>query len=152
MEPTSRPLLLSLRPRFAEAILTGSKTVELRRTRVAAPIGTELVLYASSPVMSVVGVATLLGRESGTPDSIWRKHKQHAGVRRREYDEYFAGSGLATALSIGKAQALAIPYTLAWLRDEAAFQPPQSYRYLTSADPISLRRLAEMEPNQAVPA
>ncbi|SFO06949.1 ASCH domain-containing protein [Amycolatopsis rubida] len=58
---------MSLRPRFAEAILDGTKTIELRRTRVSAPPGTKLVLYASAPTMAVVGIATLIGIEIASP-------------------------------------------------------------------------------------
>ena len=53
-----RTLLLSLRPRFAQAILSGAKTVEVRRRPVNAPPQTPIILYASSPTMAIVGTAT----------------------------------------------------------------------------------------------
>ncbi|MFC3452709.1 ASCH domain-containing protein [Amycolatopsis speibonae] len=85
-----RPLVLSLRPRFAEAILDGSKTIELRRTRLQAPTGTSLVLYAASPVMAVVGVATLAGVETASPNRIWQRHRLAVTLDRTEFDIYFA--------------------------------------------------------------
>jgi predicted transcriptional regulator len=78
--PAPRPLLLSLRPRFAQAILDGTKTVELRRTRVSAPPGTLLVLYASSPVMAVVGVAPLADRDAASLATIWRRYRDKLGL------------------------------------------------------------------------
>ena len=136
-----RPLLLSLRPRFAEAILDGSKTIELRRTRVAAPPGTHLLLYASAPIMAVVGVAVLGERHTARPSTIWRRHRTSLGLSRAEFDQYLAGAQFATALDITQAQALPDPFTLAWLRSHAWFQPPQSYRYIAPTDPAPLREL-----------
>jgi predicted transcriptional regulator len=136
-----RALLLSLRPQFAAAILNRTKTVELRRTRVAAPLGTRLVLYASAPVMAVVGIATLTDRITATPATIWRTYHNELGLRHAEFNEYLAGSNQATALTIADPQALPDPFTLAWLRTHATFQPPQSYRYIAATDPVPLRNL-----------
>lgn len=62
-----RTLLLSLRPRYATAILTGDKTTELRRRPVNALPGTPIILYASSPIMAVVGTARLADVHSCFP-------------------------------------------------------------------------------------
>jgi hypothetical protein len=48
-----RTLLLSLRPQFADAILSGTKTVELRRRPINAQSGTPILLYASRPTMAI---------------------------------------------------------------------------------------------------
>lgn len=140
-----RALLLSLRPRFAAAILDGTKTVELRRTRLAAPLGTALVLYASSPIMAVVGTATLAERHTASPSAIWRAHRHALGLTYGEFTEYLAGVDQATALTIERPQALPDPFTLAWLRRHAGFRPPQSYRYIAPSDPTPLRDLASAQ-------
>jgi predicted transcriptional regulator len=136
-----RPLLLSLRPRFAEAILDRSKTVELRRTRIAAPAGTQLILYASAPIMAVVGVATLTGRDTDTPARIWRRHRRNLGLSRAEFDQYIEGADLATAVVVDNATRLQDVHTLAYLRSQTGFHPPQSFRYLSSKDPEVLHNL-----------
>jgi predicted transcriptional regulator len=133
---------MSLRPRFAQAILDGVKTVELRRTRVSATPGTTIIIYASSPVMSVVGVASLLAVETGKPSALWRRHRRRLGLTRAEFDAYLDGTEIACCLSIGEPVTLPAPYALAWLRDQAAFRPPQSYRYLAHGDPEPLHLLA----------
>lgn len=140
--PATRPLLLSLRPRFAHAILDGTKTVELRRTRVSALPGTLLVLYASSPVMAVVGVATMADRDIASPPTIWRRYRDRLGLSRTEFFEYFSGAEHATALSITAPRTLPEPLTLNRLRTHSAFRPPQSYRFIASTDPAPLAELA----------
>lgn len=137
-----RPLLMSLRPRFAHAILNGEKTVELRRIRVSAPPGTTIIIYASTPIMSVVGVATLAAVDIARPATLWRKHRTRLGLTRSEFYEYLVGMEFGCALSIANLQTLPDPYTLAWLRAHARFQPPQSYRFLSDNDPEPLHALS----------
>jgi predicted transcriptional regulator len=132
---------MSLRPRFAQAILDGSKTVELRRNRVCAAPGSLIIIYASAPTMSVVGIATLAGIDTDQPSRLWKRHRQHIGLTRREFNDYLAGTEVASCLSIVAPRTLPVPYALAWLRDYATFQPPQSYRYLAENDPEPLHAL-----------
>jgi predicted transcriptional regulator len=125
-----RPLLMSVQPRFAEAILDGTKTVELRRTRLSAPDGSLLILYATAPTMAVVGLAVLHERDTDLPDTIWQRHLRHMALQRDEFDAYLAGAHHATALTLREPRRLTQTYPLAALRDEAPFTPPQSYRYI----------------------
>jgi len=136
-----RPLVLSLRPRFADAILDGTKTVELRRTRLSAPSGTLLILYASTPVMAVIGTAILADRDTDTPSRIWRRHRPNLSLTKAEYDAYLAGASTATAVTVASPQRLPEPHTLAALRTRATFRPPQSFRYLSDQDPVQLHDL-----------
>jgi predicted transcriptional regulator len=141
-----RPLLMSVRPRFAEAILDGTKTVELRRTRVAAAEGTRIVLYATAPTMAIVGLVTLEDRDTNHPSIIWRRYRRHLALARHEFDLYLVGAPLATALTLSSPQRLQQPQELAHLRHEAAFKPPQSYRYIAPSDPYFLRELGQALP------
>lgn len=137
-----RPLVLSLKPRFAEALLDGSKTVELRKTRVNAPPGTKLIFYASSPTMAVVGTATLAAVDTDTPNRIWQRYRRGLGLTRQEFLTYLAASGTATALSVTDPRRLATAPTLTTLRQQSGFRPPQSYRYLSEIDPPELHSAA----------
>src|SRR5262249_3864527 len=89
------PLLLSLRPRFAQLILAGGKTVELRRRSVNAPPGTLVILYASSPTMAIVGTARLRDVQVLDIESAWNRHRRRLGLSRTEFDSYLDGSANA---------------------------------------------------------
>ncbi|MFJ1874146.1 ASCH domain-containing protein [Streptomyces chartreusis] len=134
MNTPERALLLSLHPRFATAILTGEKTVELRRQRVAVPPGTPVIIYATSPVMALTGTARLTGVDTAAPGQIWRRHRTTCGISRTEYTAYMEGAAHASALLLDSARALSSPVPLDHLRATRAFHPPQSYRYLTHQD------------------
>jgi predicted transcriptional regulator len=136
-----RTLLLSLRPRFAQAILSGAKTVELRRGPVNAPPQTPIILYASSPTMAIVGTARLREVQTLTPDVAWCQHGRSLALSRLEFDAYLDGSVYAYLLILHRVCTLNEPLTLRDLRQEGHFQPPQSFRYIAPSDPAPVRHL-----------
>src|SRR5215204_963173 len=93
-------LFVSLKPRFAEMILAGEKTVELRRVRPAVSPGALVVLYASSPVKEVVGTGRVAAIEASSPSALWNSHGPLSGLSRREFRGYFAGVGEGVAISL----------------------------------------------------
>ncbi len=127
-------LLLSVRPRFMDAILAGDKHVELRRrpprsleTRVA-------LLYASSPVCALVGVCLIDGLIEAAPTRLWREVGGVSGVSRVMFTEYFSELAVASALLLGHRWRFREPISLAELRASwKGFQPPQSFRYLSAS-------------------
>ncbi|MBC9724519.1 ASCH domain-containing protein [Streptomyces sp. TRM68367] len=137
-------MLLSVHPRFATAILAGTKTVEVRRQRVAAPPGTPVLLYATAPTMAIVGLARITSVRVASPREVWSASRTKAGISRREYDEYMSGALQASGLSLEAPVAFESPVSLAALRASGSFHPPQSYRYLTGED---LRKVAVAAPD-----
>src|SRR4051812_25136463 len=135
MPPDDSALLLSLRPRYADLLLEGSKTVELRRVKPAASEGSTVLLYASSPTMTLVGRAEVAKIHVASLNEIWREHGDRTGITRKEYDCYFAGIDRAVAIELKQIRRLERPRPLDDLRRRlAGFRPPQSYRYLDSCE------------------
>lgn len=138
--PTGNPaLFLSLRPRYADLLLEGHKTVELRRVRPAAAEGSIVLLYAASPAMTLVGRAEVGQIHVAGLDEIWRNHGAETGITRAEYSRYFAGVDRAVAIELKRIRRLERPRPLEDLRQRlAGFRPPQSYRYLDSYELAAL--------------
>ncbi|NIY68316.1 ASCH domain-containing protein [Streptomyces malaysiensis] len=134
MNDLGRAMLLSVHPRFATAILAGSKTVEVRRQRVAAPPGTSVLLYATAPTMALVGMARIAAVHVASPREIWADHGARTGITRREYDTYMSGATQASGITLEGPVVFDEPVPLKALRAGGIFHPPQSYRYLTSED------------------
>jgi predicted transcriptional regulator len=128
---TDQPVLfVSIKPRFAEKILAGEKSVELRRVRplVAAP-GTLVVFYASSPTCEVVGTGRIEAIDS--PNAIWERHRSELGLPRSEYRSYLAGVRQAVGILLEDVRPLTCRVPLAALRQRlGGFEPPQSFRYI----------------------
>lgn len=139
MRPEERALLLSLRPRFAEMVLTGAKTVELRRVRPNVCPGAAALIYATSPTCALVGIAVVVAVDVDEHDEIWQRYSGDIGITRPEYDAYFAGSAEAVAIALRAVRRLPRPVGLPQLRQGRAwFRPPQSFRYLNPEQAASL--------------
>jgi predicted transcriptional regulator len=128
---TQTALLVSIRPRFAELIFSGSKQIELRRRCPRINAGDAVFVYVSSPVMALIGAFEVGKIVEGTPAKIWRTWGTQTGLDRAEYDRYFEGISVAYGLVIVRSWRLPTPVKLASLRRRhAGFHPPQAYHYV----------------------
>ena len=125
-----RALVLSLKPRFAEAILTGDKTVELRRVMPRITIPTLALLYATGPARSLVGTCFVRSVARLGADELWHRHGGDTALTRPEFNAYLAGLSEAAALFLEQAQRLSAPIPLRVLRQAEGFRPPQSFMYV----------------------
>ena len=126
-------LFLSIHPRFLDRILTGEKTVELRRQRPRDVTGQLVVLYATTPAKQLKGIARVTEIRSLPPQTLWPVVQHQACVKQAEYQRYFEGSDQAVGIFLADAIAFEHPLSLESLRQAwPGFQPPQGFRYLTA--------------------
>lgn len=117
--------IISIRPHFAEAILAGSKTVELRRRIPPLEIGTRLWIYATRPTAAVVGSAIVGGIARGTASYIWKAFSSNAYLSRDDFNAYFEGASEAIAISLLNIQRQRV-VDIDRLREmRPGFHPPQ---------------------------
>lgn len=127
--------LISIHPRFANAILDGSKQVEFRKVGFKREI-THVLLYATSPIQQIIGYVEVSEIEERSPAALWRSYREVAGIERAEFFAYYRGKKTGVAVKLRRPQRLARPLALGALHQGAA--PPQSFLYST---PEALRRL-----------
>lgn len=125
---------MSFRPRWADAILSGGKTVELRRRRSGCQPGTPIVIYASHPVMEIQGVCEVAGVVAGTPGEVWGATRGRNGVTRAESDDYLTRCETAYGIVVHRVRHLEAPVAL-------GHRGPRSFRYLRTDDPQDARLL-----------
>lgn len=124
-------ILMSVKPHFAQFILDGTKTVELRRVAPQAMPGTIVALYSSSPERAIVGTFVLGDIETASVSALWKSAGKKAGLTRRAFREYFMGAVKAHALSVRQPSRLPKPIGLRHIRFAfPGFRPPQNFRYL----------------------
>src|SRR5512136_2806234 len=83
-------LLLSIHPRYVDAILSGTKRVEHRRQRPRLASGQALI-YATSPRKALVANFRVASVVRAPLAELWRSVRDVAGVSRGEFDAYFEG-------------------------------------------------------------
>ncbi|MFO8101149.1 MAG: ASCH domain-containing protein, partial [Dehalococcoidia bacterium] len=81
-----------MRPKYAERILDGKKSIELRRVRPVVPEGAVLLIYVSSPVKALGAISTVQCVTSAQPHELWKSVKDKAGLTRTEFHSYFGGA------------------------------------------------------------
>lgn len=146
---TPRALLISIQPRFAQAILDGTKSIELRRTRPTLEPNAQALIYASSPTKAIIGTATVTQIFQDKPEGLWATHKDATGVTAAEFTEYFEGAKIAYGLELLAVQRIDGPVALSELR-QRGLEPPQSWRYLDGALAALLSNRESAAPSLAV--
>ena len=148
-----RMMILSLKPRYSEVILSGSKTVELRRTEPKIRVPTRALIYATTPVKALVGTCIVESVITDTLAVLWEAHGSRTGLRHAEFRSYFDGRDVGSALLLSGARRFARQVPLADLRASRCIdRPPQSYSYIDATTGDQLLRLAGLLPAAGDPA
>lgn len=130
---TDHDLILAVKPRWADLILDGHKTVEVRRTRPPLGAGTRMILYASRPTSSLVGVCDIVAVRTVPVSDLWRISQRGSCCTRDEFEDYFAGAAEGTAIVLASPRRVR-PVSLATLRREVdSGMPPHSFRAISRA-------------------
>lgn len=139
----SNSILLSIRPKYAEKILEGSKTVELRRVRpIYIAKGSLAFMYVTSPVKSIVGAFKVdLVIEMNLRD-LWKAVKSRAGISQKEFDSYFEGTCRGVGIFFSEIWLFSKLISLKDLKKKMDFQPPQSFRY-AKANELAIPQFTE---------
>lgn len=121
-------VLLSIKPEFALKIFDGSKRYEYRRAIFKRGGVTGVVVYASDPVKKVIGefdIAVILHDE---PQALWEKTKNHAGISKQRFLEYFVNKTKGYAIKVKSTRMYDSPLPLDSFMVPS---PPQSFMYLS---------------------
>jgi len=128
MQLAGKAVLLSIKPKYADLIIAGTKTVELRRSWPSTDVGT-MVIYSSAPVQRLTGIAVITEIKECTFDQLWAVAQKHGGgVTHDELREYVGTKSHAYGVMLGRvipAEILVDPKELF-----ETFTPPQGFLYL----------------------
>lgn len=121
-------VLLSIKPEFADKIFQGEKLFEFRKNIFKRENISKVIVYVTMPVGKIVGEFSIDGVIEGSPSSVWKATKSHAGISKDFYSEYFSGREKAFAIKVGEVTKYQTPINLSDYGDNIS--APQSYRYL----------------------
>lgn len=124
-------IVISVKPKYAALMLSGQKTVELRRRAIHVEPGARVWIYATIPEGRIAAVATVGRVITSEPAYIWRLYKDSVGISSEEFGEYFRGSAQACAIVLSNVQAIVPALHLEKLRiGTKPFHPPQFFKRL----------------------
>lgn len=122
-------ILISIKPKFAERILLGTKLVEIRKKFSNRWVGSRAVLYASSPQKALVGEATVRAVTSGSPEDVWARFSLQIGCSSSEFDSYVGPAKEVAAIELDDVIPYKEPVSLSQVSHliQEDLRPPQSY-------------------------
>ena len=82
-------LILSIKPEYVKAILSGEKKYEFRRRIFKRPDIEKIYIYCSSPTKMIVAVFHLNDIIEDSPQGLWDRLKDKAGLTKEEFFDYF---------------------------------------------------------------
>jgi predicted transcriptional regulator len=127
-------ILISLKPKYADHVFRGAKTVELRKRRPNVQPGARVWIYATAPTAAIRGFANLASIKTGPPSEIWRALGTETGISKVEFDAYFYACDVAHALVLTEVMVMKKALSLESIRRAVNdFQPPQFYCHLNGA-------------------
>lgn len=96
----SKSVLLSIKPKYVNSILSGEKKFEFRKIIPRSDDVTHVYIYSSYPVQKIVGKFSLKDVLHASPAEIWERCSQYGGISKNDFFEYYNGKTLAYSLSI----------------------------------------------------
>lgn len=122
-------LLVSMKPRYAERILAGSKLVEIRKKFSDKWIGCKAILYSSSPQRALVGEATVRSVTSASPAAIWGQFGTSIGCSAKDFKAYVGATEKVSAIELDDIFPYRQPISLSQISNLLGerLTPPQSY-------------------------
>ena len=95
-------VLLSIKPEYAEKILSGEKKFEFCRVLPKNKAVKKVVIYATLPVGKVVGEFEIAEFISQPPIYLWERTADSSGISATFFNAYFKGRDVAHAIKVGK--------------------------------------------------
>lgn len=126
---TGRHVVMSVHPRYADAIMEGRKKIEFRKRPLAHDVVVVWV-YATAPVQQIIGYFEVGGSVLAAPRDLWRQFGKVGCIDRADFDRYYATAVLGAGIRIRKVTRLAVPMPIGELLPSGV--PPQSFAYVGS--------------------
>ena len=121
-------VLLSIKPKYADAIFAGTKKYEFRRSIFKNPNIKTIIVYSSSPVQKVIGefeIETIVKEDIKT---LWNLANNDPWSEKESFFEYYKGKETGFAIKIKEPKKYEVPLDI---KSDFNKTPPQSFVYIT---------------------
>jgi len=123
-------VLLSIKPKFAAAIMDGRKKYEFRKIIFSKENIYYVYIYSTAPIKKIIGVFKVNNIIKDRPSALWDQLRDDAGISEDEFFNYFKNKEMGFALEIKDVKRFEKPLNSKSLFPN--FVPPQSFSYIRS--------------------
>lgn len=125
-------IFVSIHPQYAEKILDGLKTIELRRRfPTLNGFSGRLLIYSTTPIKSVIGFAEIEDVHHLPIKKLWSEFSKEAHIKKTDFLDYFTGTTHGYAVQLKNPTRFVQPLSVEYLKQNYGMIAPQSYRYLS---------------------
>ncbi len=121
-------VLLSVKPKYADEIISGRKKYEFRKSIFKREYVEKMYIYSSSPVMKIIAIVDIDCILSDSPQKLWELYHEDAKISERDFFKYFEKSDVGYAIKICNVREFSTPIDPYVIIED--FRPPQSFYYL----------------------
>lgn len=123
-------LFISIKEEYTNRIFEGTKKIELRKSKPNVAPGDKVIIYCTSPVKAIVGIAQIKDIIVHRPNTMWRLHSKVLGIDKQSYLDYYGNSEKAIGIVLSKPKKLANNIGLSLIKEHVpTFTPPQTFKY-----------------------
>jgi predicted transcriptional regulator len=123
-------LFISVKEEYTNRIFDGTKKIELRKAKPNVTPGDHIIIYCTSPIKAIVGVATVKEIIAYSPQRMWKIHSKDLGISKSAYFKYYGDSERAIGIVLSEVEKLNYTICLSLIKEQLpSFTPPQTYKY-----------------------
>ena len=121
-------VILSIKPKYCEKIISGEKKVEFRIRGFRINDIDLVYMYSTNPIKKIVGSFEIESIIKDSPIKLWEKFRMHSGMDESEFFQYFGLRKTGFAIKIKAVNPYEPPIDPRQIVPN--FTPPRSFRYL----------------------
>lgn len=119
--------IFSIKPVYAEAIISGQKTFEYR-SRVPRQKLDKCYIYATYPTQRIIGYFTVKEIMVDDPLEIWNATYRSGGIKAKDFIDYYKDKKSAVAIEID--QVVVFEKAIQYKEIDSVGKPPMSFKYI----------------------
>ena len=123
-----RDVMMSIKPKYVNAIFKGSKRVEFRKVCFSESVK-RVFVYSSAPTKRIMGFFTVEKIVKDTPERLWKHYENIGGILREDFMNYFSGIDEGYAIVIKDINLFKNVLTINEVFG-CDYSVPQNYRYI----------------------
>ncbi|MCG8371980.1 MAG: ASCH domain-containing protein [Balneolales bacterium] len=132
-------ILISIKPEFSAKIISGEKTIELRKSAPKIDYKSRVIIYSTYPEKAVIGYCKIKEVIRMSPQDMWENHSVRLGIDKRRFDEYYQNCNMAIGLKLTEVIKLDLSISLDNIKKHVpVFHPPQTFQYLSSEQVLNV--------------
>lgn len=127
----SKLILISVKDKYVKEMLSGRKTIELRKSAPKASAGDTLIIYTTQPKKAITAIAIVKNIIRCEPREMWQFYQHQLGIDKSSFDDYYKNHQKAVGIELSEVIPLEGEILLSAIKIiHPGFTPPQTFKYL----------------------